>query len=284
MSRAWEALTWPTARACRWRAKANGHDYRLTLWLPPGTPPADGFPLLCLLDGAALFGTAVETVLRASRRPQVTAINATAVLAIGHDSEDLLPRALRERDYSWGPAVPAAGVTSAQTGGGPALLSFLLDELLPALGREWPLDSNRRTVYGHSLAGHFVLQALAERPDGFQRWAAISPSIWWDPAGLRQRLGKALQGQGRAAQVLLASGQWEAELPPWLDRHDPVHQALLARRAERDMAGHARALAADLSTWLGQPQVRLLSLPDADHAASAGIGLVPALRETLPQT
>ena len=119
-------------------------------------------------------------------------------------------------------------------------LVFLVDELAPALRQELPLDGTRQTLFGHSLAGQFVLQALAARPDAFRTWAAISPSIWWDAAGLKSRLAATLP-QAKAPSVFMGVGEWEGAVPPWQRAH-PGHDLLVARRAQRDMVGHAQAL------------------------------------------
>ncbi len=251
------------ANATRWQvtARLNGQSYRLALWLPKAEPPEKGWPLLCLLDGPAVFGTAVEAVRRMSRRTAVTGVPPMAVLGIGHHSDDLFPDTLRRRDYSWGPPVDGSSPAEA-CGGGPVFLAFLLDELLPSLAADVSLDASQRGLFGHSLAGMFVLRALAERPRAFVAWAAISPSIWWNPDGLRAALEDGVQ-QDASARVFIATGQWEAELPPWV----APEPGLLARRRARDMPGRARALAADLAARLGGGRVSHEVLAGQDHAS-----------------
>ncbi|MGC3987008.1 MAG: alpha/beta hydrolase-fold protein [Pseudorhodoferax sp.] len=275
MSEAWSAVEVPGARTRRWLAQANGQTYRTSVWVPPGTPPPGGFPLVCVLDANALFGTFVELVRRSSRRPDATGIVPTAVVGIAHDGDELFAEAQRRRDFTAGP--PAGEEAAADgVGGAPAFLSFIADALLPALRAELPLDAARQTLFGHSLAGHFVLQALAARPQAFRTWAAVSPSIWWDEAGLRASLAAALPGQP-GLRVFMAAGAWEDEVPPW-QRRQPGYEQLVARRARRRMVGSAQALAADLAAWLGTERLAFRVFPDEDHASVVMVAAQRALR------
>ncbi|CAN7694753.1 alpha/beta hydrolase-fold protein [Pseudorhodoferax sp. LjRoot39] len=272
----WSAVELPRAQTRRWLAQANGQRYRISVWLPSGTPPPGGFPAVYVLDANALFATFVELAQRSGRRPDATGIQPMAVVGIAHDGDSLYDDALRRRDFTFGPPAGEPAPAAGTVGGGPALLSFLADELGPALRAEFPLDAARQTLFGHSLAGHFALRALAARPDAFRCWAAISPSVWWDEAGLRAALAATLPGR-TGLRVLLAVGEWEKEIPPW-QRSQPGHADLVARRARRDMVGGAQALAADLRTWLGDAQAVFRLFPDEDHASVVLVAAQRSLR------
>lgn len=270
-------VTLPGTQSRTLRAAANGCTYRISLWVPPGPAPAGGFPAICVLDANALFGTFVEALRRSSRRPDATGIDARIVIGIAHDGDELFANAQRQRDFTLG---PAAGSTAQADdhkafGGAPAFLGFIVDELLPALRRELPLNPARTALFGHSLAGQFVLQALAARPRAFSHWAAISPSIWWDEAPLHQRLAAALPGSG--ARAFLAVGEWEGELPPW-QRDHPAAQQTAARRAQRRMVERARTLAGALGEWLGEGHVLFRLFPEEDHASVLMIATQRVLR------
>lgn len=253
-------FTLPGATLRRVTARSNGAAYRVGLWLPPGDAPPGGFPALYVLDGNALFATFVEAVRRSSRRPDATGIAPMAVVGIAPDDDALFAEPLRRRDFT----------------GGPGFLAFLVDELVPALRAEFPLDAARQSLFGHSLAGYFVLEALAARPAAFAAWAAISPSVWWDEAGLRARLAAALAGRP-GPRVFLAAGEWEDAVPPW-QRRQPDQAQLLARRAQRQMVGKARALAAELEGWLGADALRFQVFPDEDHASVVMVATPRVLR------
>ena len=62
--------------------------------------------------------------------------------------------------------------------GAPATLSFILDELLPYIEKEYPQESRRIFLCGYSLAGFFSLWG-AYQSDVFSGAAAVSPSVWY---------------------------------------------------------------------------------------------------------
>lgn len=64
-------------------------------------------------------------------------------------------------------------------GGGPKLLSFLKDELIPYINSKYP-SSGANILWGHSLGGLFVLYALFTEPQLFDSYISADPSVWWD--------------------------------------------------------------------------------------------------------
>ncbi|WP_225782014.1 alpha/beta hydrolase [Xenophilus sp. Marseille-Q4582] len=277
---AWPAVALPGSQVRRLRAAANGRTYRISLWVPPGEAPAGGFPAIYVLDANALFGTFVEGIRRSSHRPDATGVVPTAVIGIAQEDADggqpLYAEALRRRDFTAGPPANEAPPPAGTVGGAYAFLSFIADELAPALRAELPLDGTRQSLFGHSLAGQFVLQALAARPDAFRHWAAISPSIWWDEADLRARLSSALPHASRP-RLFLAVGEYEGEVPPW-QRAQPGYEQLVARRAKRQMVASAQGLAAELGPRFGEGEFTFRVFPEEDHASILMIAAQRTLR------
>jgi predicted alpha/beta superfamily hydrolase len=277
VSAPWSPVLLAGAQARTVQASVGGAPYRVQVWLPETAAPREGFPVVYVLDGNALFATFVELVRRSSRRSDATGIVPTAVVAVAPEGEALYDEAARRRDFTFGPSADAtAAAAGGAVGGGPAFLHFLRDELAPALAHTFGLNLHRQSLFGHSLAGHFVLRALAARPDAFRTWAAISPSIWWDPAGLGSALATA-QAVPADTRVLLAVGQWEEEVPPWQRAH-PAQAQLVARRAQRDMVGSARQLASQLPHWLGDATLQFAVFPDEDHASVVMVAAQRLLR------
>lgn len=268
-SRTSPAVELPGTQVRRLRAASNRQNYRISIWVPPGEAPDGGFPAIYVLDANALFGTFVEGIRRSSRRPDATGVVPTAVIGIAQEEADgsqpLYAEALRRRDFTAGPPADEAPPPAGTVGGAHAFLSFLVDELAPALRAELSLNRARQTLFGHSLAGQFVLQALAARPEAFRHWAAISPSIWWDEAELRARLSSALPHASRP-RLFMAVGEYEGEVPPW-QRTQPGYEQLVARRAKRQMVASAQALAAELGPRFGEGEFTFRVFPEEDHAS-----------------
>jgi S-formylglutathione hydrolase len=53
--------------------------------------------------------------------------------------------------------------------------SYLLHELLPSLGKQLPIDSNRLGITGHSMGGHGALTLALRHPGRFKTVSAFAP-------------------------------------------------------------------------------------------------------------
>jgi len=62
-------------------------------------------------------------------------------------------------------------------------LTFIGDELLPQIDRTYRTRPYR-VLIGHSYGGLFATYALITRPEIFNAYLAISPSLWWDQQSL----------------------------------------------------------------------------------------------------
>lgn len=261
------------------RRAQSGAAYRISLWLPPGTPPAGGWPAVYVLDAGVMFATVVEAVKRSGRRPDATGIGMAAVVGIApceqNDEGERLAVVSRYRDYTFESSELVEVETS---GGGAAFLAFIVDELAGELGTAHPLSATHRMLFGHSLAGYFVLNALAQRPEAFSHYAAVSPSVWWQPCALAERIERLEKSAADEIHgVLVAVGEWEGEPAPWL-ANSPSLADVMQRRRERRMIGRARETAAQLARKFGERRVQWRCFPEEDHASIVMIGIQRSLR------
>ncbi len=130
----------------------------------------DAFPVLVLQDAENNFAYASDAVHLLSANGRIP-----AMIVVGINNAE------RTRDMT--PTKPKAGFGgtpwTGPAGGADKFLSFIADELLPTI------DHNYRTrpyrvLIGHSLGGLFAVYALLNRPEVFQGYIIISPSLWWD--------------------------------------------------------------------------------------------------------
>lgn len=181
--------------------------HRVQLAIPQSAPPAQGHPLLVLLDGNAAFALLTEQMLAqqaASGRP-------LAIAALGYDTERSPDTTARAFDYT--PPVPGEQPTwedaaRQRPGGGADLFLDLLEQqLLPAIDQRVPTDAARRTLWGHSYGGLLALYTLFTRPQLFSRYAAADPSLWWHDGFLLsvEQAARPLPA-GRSTAVLLMTG------------------------------------------------------------------------------
>lgn len=170
---------------------AGGH--RLFFAVPKGAPPAAGWPILYLLDGNAAFDFLTAEML--------ALVPGLVLVGVGYDTDRQFARERRTLDFT-APDRAAAGADAdgirpdpvhpgRMAGGAELFLERLCGPLRAAAEEGLALDPARRALWGHSFGGLFVLYAVLTRPGAFGRYAAISPSIWWDEALIRRVMAEA---------------------------------------------------------------------------------------------
>lgn len=160
---------------------------RLYLAYPQGTAPAQGWPVLYMLDGNASI-----QALAAAGPSDLT--RNTVLVGIGYDVDTRVDRSARAWDYT--PRLPGAGpdgtpdprASGSRNGGADALLEQIEERIKPLVRTAVPIDDSRQTLYGHSYGGLFVLHALRTQPGTFQRYVAASPSLWWNAPFMTQSM------------------------------------------------------------------------------------------------
>lgn len=224
-----------------------GQPYRLFLWRPPGKPPDGGWPVTYLLDGNAVFGTAVEVARLANGDFGPKRAKPGAIVAIGYPVEgpfDLTRRALDLTPPGREPPPRTDGKPWPPSGGADAFLDFVEEVVRPLVAREMPVDPSRSALFGHSFGGLLALHCLFGRPASFSAYVAASPSIWWNERAIlaSERAFTARESTGAKARLLLSVGGEEhaAAAPPSADPHT-------RRLQETRMVDNAREMAARLA-------------------------------------
>jgi len=233
----------------RSRAWQEGTLSVMLAW-PEQPPPPSGYPVLCLLDGHALFGTATEAARLQAGRPGATGVQPGVILALGHRGDRATQIAGRRRDYT-----PPLRDPVADTGGADAFLHLVGTAILPRLARCLPIDPARVTLFGHSLGGLLPLHALFSGSLLFRAYVAASPSLWW---GDRVLLHRAQRFAAAPRPLLLTVGGNERPDPA---STEPVR---LARQREARMVEGVHELAACLSRSL---PVACVEFPGENHGS-----------------
>lgn len=166
----------------------------LWIYVPPADPSGlfapKRYPVLYLLDGDMHFTSVLGLV------QQLSAVNGNTIcpemIIVGIPTtfatrtRDLTPTHATKR---WDNQEDR---TLASSGGGEQFLRFLETELVPYVEAHYPTAPYRLLV-GHSLGGLTVLNTLATRPNVFNAYLAIEPSVWWDNRVVVPRLTAAFQ-------------------------------------------------------------------------------------------
>ena len=168
----------------RWEMQSEILDEtrRLTVGTPSGYDEGqERYPVVFVLDGGAHFhhttGTA-DFLARNGRVPPVI------VVAISNTD--------RTRDLSPPSSVETEVELFPTHGGADDFLRFITDELTPWVDERYRTRPHR-VLIGHSLGGLFALHALVTRPDVFDAYIAISPSLQWNDQHLVERAETAFE-------------------------------------------------------------------------------------------
>ncbi|WP_192808632.1 alpha/beta hydrolase [Actinomadura montaniterrae] len=233
---------------------------------PPNLRKAAGpgpYPVLYLLDGLFTFATAAQ-IAHTTLAYAAGQLRPVAVVGISPATDDLRRlSAQRARDMT--PTSAVSGYlqvrTAYGTGGADATLDLIRDVIAPYVESAHPLDPADRGLAGFSLGGLFTCWALARRPEGFRRFLAVSPSLWWDDHLLLDPRRTPIAAPD-AADVYLAVGELE-DAP---HRSWPVMEAEMLRTLSGlDMVADLAAFTDRLKRCPGVG-VRSEVIPGEQHA------------------
>lgn len=219
-----------------WDMKADtGEIYRIFVSFPiEGEPPADGYPVLYVLDGNASFASFAE----ARRLQEFYPVGKSIVVGVGYPTEktydvrrlsDLTPPLLDPPPTQW------RWLAKYKSGGRKEFLDFLTGKLRTEIGKRYKIDPERQSLFGHSLGGLFGLYSLYSRPDAFHSIIAASPSIEWNDQGVlaeeREFTARLTSGKiGKTSRLMIVVGDRDVD-------DDPEPARALADRLDR-LSGH----------------------------------------------
>jgi len=256
-------------------ASKGGAAYRIYVSWPKAPPPPKGYPVLFMLDGDEAFAVTSEA---ANNIGPYWGLSPGIVVAIGYPG-----KSRRFLDFTPpGPAVVDLPPDNGGTGGVDAFMAFVGDELVPAIQAQYPVDPDRRTLMGYSLAGLFVLETLFKRPELFNTYVAGSPSSFY---GNRQVFTlipgfvDKMRSRHLKRRLLLTIGQYEQSPVPGEEK-DPIWLAIADLSIKAKMNDNARDLAAQLKP-LGSAGLdfEYRVIPNETHSS----GEWPVTREGLLQ-
>lgn len=148
------------------------------LWVyVPNTAPDSGttYPVVYLLDGDGHFPSVVGMIQQLSTINGNTTVPKMIVVGI--------PNTDRMRDLT---PLPNTDMPNPNTsGGGTKFLDFMEHELIPYIESQYPTKPYRMFI-GHSLGGLTVINAMLKRPELFNSYIAIDPSLWWADSAVLQ--------------------------------------------------------------------------------------------------
>ncbi|WP_308031138.1 alpha/beta hydrolase [Neisseria cinerea] len=236
----------PQAFETEIKSTCTGRIYRIqTATL--GKMPSEGYPVLFVLDGEAFF-PALYNIMQSLMNNPVTRSRAPClIVGIGYAGGGVRDLAQRAADYTPPLRSNASEDEQRQFGQADRFAEFIDSELTAFLESKYRLDKNETAVFGHSFGALFGLYSLLSHRR-FRRHWLVSPSIWWH----NRRILDFMPSENRldGIDVCLNIGA--------LERGSDCK-----RREERDMAGQAEQMAAELDRH--GAAVFFREYPNANH-------------------
>ncbi|WP_456638926.1 alpha/beta hydrolase [Bradyrhizobium sp. USDA 10063] len=261
-----------------------GRDYRIFVWQPDSVQSSEPLPVVYLLDGNGLFPIAAAALALQSRRTERTGVSPAIIVGIGYPTMHWIDAKRRTFDYT--PPVrrdrlaPLPGNRAwDETGGADAFLDFIANDLVPALSAELAIDRDRTALFGHSFGGLLALYALLTRPQMVRSYISASPSIWFAPDELKNRLKSFVAPARPRRRLLITVGSLEQGELSSNDADADDYGSWIRRNR---MVDNAREFAAALTAAAGASlDVSFREFEDENHASVVPAAVSAALRFAL---
>lgn len=154
----------------------------LNIYLPNGyaKDSLKKYPVIYLLDGSIDEDFIhISGLVQFGSFPWVNIIPESIVVGIANID--------RKRDFTFPTTNTKDKKDFPTTGSSEKFISFIEQELLPFIDMKYKTDTTR-TLIGQSLGGLLATEILFEKPDLFDNYMIISPSLWWDDESLLKRI------------------------------------------------------------------------------------------------
>jgi len=155
------------------KSEVLGEERVILVRTPPGYE-RDGqrYSVLYLTDGAAHLGHTASTIEFLSRNGRMPEMIVVAITNTDR-TRDLTPT----NASMWRPDGTEAKMPTS--GGADRFLKFIETELIPKIEKDYRTQPYR-VFAGHSFGGLFAIHAFLTRPEVFNAYIAVSPTMHWD--------------------------------------------------------------------------------------------------------
>lgn len=180
------------------KSQVLGEERTVLVRTPPGYAARAGerFPVLYMTDGDAHIQHTSGTVgflARNARMPEMIVVGITNT----DRTRDLTPTRVEQL-----PGNP--NVRFPTSGGADKFLKFIETELIPLVESKYRTQPYRAFA-GHSLGGLFAVHAMITRPELFNSYIAVSPSLQWDNFVMIDRVKEFFKNRKEYNRTLFAS-------------------------------------------------------------------------------
>jgi len=155
------------------KSKILNENRTLNIYLPQGFDKAKSYPVIYLLDGS-INEDFIHVTGLVQFFNQMYAMPETIVVGIANID--------RKRDFTFYTDLKDLQQDYPTTGHSDKFINFLEKELLPYIGSQY--KTTDKYLFGQSLGGLLATEILFKKPEMFNNYFIISPSLWWDDQSL----------------------------------------------------------------------------------------------------
>ena len=150
----------------------------LNIYLPKGydAKNTQKYPVIYVLDGSATEDYIhIVGLVQYFTFPWIDRIPNSIVVGIANTD--------RKRDFTSTPTLKAEQERYPTAGGSEKFMAFIEKELQPYIEKNFQ-TSPEKTIIGQSLGGLVATEILFKKPQLFNKYIIISPSLWWNDGEL----------------------------------------------------------------------------------------------------
>ncbi len=147
----------------------------VTVWTPPGYDQnSDSLPVIYMPDGGIEedFPHIANTLAQLIRSK-----NIPAVMLVGIENTQ------RRRDLTGPTEIESDKTIAPFVGGSENFRNFIQEELFPEIEKRYRTTAEKGII-GESLAGLFIVETFLLKPEMFDFYLAMDPSLWWNDHNL----------------------------------------------------------------------------------------------------
>ncbi|WP_312090150.1 alpha/beta hydrolase-fold protein [Chryseobacterium sp.] len=155
------------------KSKILNEERTLNIYLPQNFDKAKSYPIIYLLDGS-MNEDFIHVTGLVQFFNQMYSMPETIVVGIANID--------RKKDFTFHTDLKDLQKDYPTTGHSDKFISFLEKELKPYI--ESQFKTTDKYLFGQSLGGLLATEVLLKKPELFNNYFIISPSLWWDNESL----------------------------------------------------------------------------------------------------
>jgi len=155
------------------KSKILNEERMLNIYLPQNFDKTKSYPIIYLLDGS-MNEDFIHVTGLIQFFNQMYSMPETIVVGIANVD--------RKRDFTFHTDLTDLQKDYPTTGHSDKFIGFLEKELKPYIEKQFNITDNY--LFGQSLGGLLATEILLKKPEMFNNYFIISPSLWWDDESL----------------------------------------------------------------------------------------------------